>query len=117
LLTFRWTKAALITSSVARIGAAVMLSAMSLISAHADTLVFGGCVGAPGSFNCVARWGVPGDPYVRQVPPPYGEADKARAAASDQRWLNRCQPVISQDQYGVPRYHYAAAGCEFGVGQ
>lgn len=117
MLTFRCTRAALLTSSVARIGAVVVLSAITWISAHADTLVVGGCVGAPGSFNCVARWGVPGDPYVRQVPPPDTQADKARAAERDQRWLSRCQPVIIKDQLGVPRYHYAATGCEFGVGQ
>ena len=29
-------------------------------------------------------------------------------------WQARCHPVIRQDQYGVPRYHYAAPGCDLG---
>jgi hypothetical protein len=29
--------------------------------------------------------------------------------------MDRCRPSVRQDRYGVPRYHYAARGCEFGV--
>jgi hypothetical protein len=49
------------------------------------------------------------------VPQPVTEADKERATARDHRWIDRCHPTIAQDRYGVPRYHYTAAGCEFGV--
>jgi hypothetical protein len=49
------------------------------------------------------------------VPPPEDEAEKERAMARDRRWMERCRPIIAQDRYGVPRYHYAAPGCEFGV--
>ena len=28
---------------------------------------------------------------------------------------NAARPVVHQDPYGVPRYEYAAPGCEFGV--
>ena len=45
-----------------------------------------------------------------------GEAEKARLATRDHKWLARCRPVIERDRYGVARYHYAAPGCEFGVG-
>jgi hypothetical protein len=49
------------------------------------------------------------------VPQPDNEADKERAAARDHKWIERCRPTIAQDHYGVPRYHYVAEGCEFGV--
>jgi hypothetical protein len=92
-----------------------MLSVAVLTPAHADWLITGGCLGRWGSFNCVARTGPAGDPYVRLVPAPEGEAAKALVKERDQMWLERCRPVIVQDAYGVPRYRYAAAGCEFGV--
>ena len=104
------------------VGAAVlMLSAVPL--AYADELYVGGCVGAgaagrgsgAGAFNCVLRIGPAGDPYIRTVPQPQNEADKARQAERDHRWVERCRPVVAQDRFGVPRYHYAAPGCEFGV--
>ena len=94
-------------------GAALTLPLVTL--AYADTLYVGGCVGAPGAVSCVLRVGPAGDPYVRTVPQPENEADKARATERDQKWLQRCRPIVAQDRYGVPRYHYAAAGCAFGV--
>ena len=94
-------------------GAALTLPLVTL--AYADTLYVGGCVGAPGAVSCVLREGPAGDPYVRAVPQPENEAEKARATERDQKWLQRCRPIVAQDRYGVPRYHYAAAGCEFGV--
>jgi len=94
-------------------GAALTLPLVTL--AYADTLYVGGCVGAPGTVSCVLRVGPAGDPYIRLVPQPENEAEKARATERDHRWMNRCRPVIAQDRYGVPRYYYAAPGCEFGV--
>jgi hypothetical protein len=95
--------------------AASTLSAITLTAADADTVGVGGCVGVKGSVNCVVRVGPAGDPYIRTVPQPENEADKERAAARDRKWIERCHPTIAQDRYGVPRYHYVAAGCEFGV--
>jgi len=77
----------------------------------------GGCVGGRGSFNCVTRWAPAGDPFVREVPQPVDEAARARARERERRWVDRCHPVIEPDRYGVPRYHYAMPGCEFGVGE
>jgi hypothetical protein len=94
-------------------GAALTLPLATL--AYADTLYVGGCVGAPGTVSCVLRVGPAGDPYVRTVPQPETDADKSRATERDQKWLQRCRPIIAQDRYGVPRYHYAAAGCDLGV--
>jgi hypothetical protein len=95
--------------------AASAMSVMTLTAADADMVGVGGCVGAPGAVNCVVRVGPASDPYIRAVPQPENEADKERSAARDRRWIERCHPTIAQDRYGVPRYHYVAAGCEFGV--
>jgi hypothetical protein len=94
-------------------GAALTLPLATL--AYADTLYVGGCVGAPGAVSCVLRVGPAGDPYVRTVPQAETDAEKASATERDQKWLQRCRPIVAQDRYGVPRYHYAAAGCDLGV--
>jgi hypothetical protein len=105
-------------ASAARFGAAAALSAITLATiwsaAYADGMIVGGCVRS-GAVNCVVRWGEAGDPYVRLVPAPTNEADKALSAARDRKWKERCRPTILQDRLGVPRYQYAAPGCEFGV--
>ena len=79
-------------------------------------LVVGGCVGsARVHLTALADWGRPGDPYIRTVPQPADRGGRTHAAERDRKWIDRCQPTIAQDRYGVPRYHYSAAGCEFGV--
>jgi hypothetical protein len=110
-----FSRARLLSASwrAAYAGAALTLPLVTL--AYADTLYVGGCVGAPGTVSCVLRVGPAGDPYIRTVPQPENDADKARTTERDQKWLQRCRPIVAQDRYGVPRYHYAAAGCSFGV--
>jgi len=106
-------------TAAARLGAAAGLSAITLtispIAVYADGMAVGGCIGGQGALNCVVRWGAAGDPYIRTVPEPANSAERERAAQRDHKWQDRCKPVIAQDRYGVPRYQYAAAGCEFGV--
>jgi hypothetical protein len=113
------TKLALASWPYARLSAAAGLSVMMLgviwSAARADGMIVGGCVGGQGSLNCVARWGEAGDPYIRKVPEPADDAERARSTQRDQKWEARCRPIITQDYYGVPRYRYAARGCEFGV--
>lgn len=115
MLTFRSAKAALASWSTARIGAVAILSVLTWVSARADQLLVFGCTGWTGSINCVGRYGEAGDPYVRQVPQADTEADKARTTERDRKWIDRCRPAITQDRFGVPRYHYTARGCEFGI--
>jgi hypothetical protein len=121
--------------SAAHAGTAVVLSAVALVPmttvttlitrtpAHAqDQRAAGGvsntsCVGGFTTFNCVTRWGPAGDPYVRVVPRPVDEAEKARLVARDRKWLKRCNPIVERDRYGVGRLRYAAPGCEFGVSE
>jgi len=102
--------------SFARVGVVIGLSATTLASADAAGVRGFSCVGGFGNFNCVARWAFPGDPYIRPVPEPLGEAEKAQAATRERRWLIHCHPVIARDAYGVARYRYAAPGCEYGIG-
>jgi hypothetical protein len=124
VLTFRWARTALAgllpsTWSSARLSAAAALSVailgLILSAAYADGIVVGGCVGQNSTLNCVARWGDPTDPYVRKVPEPVDDAERQRSAEREHKWEARCRPQIAQDYFGVPRYVYAAPGCQFGV--
>ncbi len=97
------------------LGALAALAAVSAASsARADGISVFGCVGSRYSISCVERWGSYSDPYVRLLHP-QTEAEKTLAAQRDHKWQARCRPAVFQDRYGVPRYEYAAPGCEFGV--
>jgi hypothetical protein len=103
--------------SFAPLCAAIGLSATATLApAHAAGVGVLSCTRGGGGFACSGGWAVPGDPYIRTVPQPLGDAEKSLAASRDRRWLIRCHPVIARDYYGVARYLYAAPGCEYGVG-
>ena len=101
--------------SVAHVGAAMILWAVTLTPAYAGSVIDLSCVAATRSFNCVAQIATAGDPYVRVVPQALDEAQKAEIAARDRKWVARCHPVVWRDGYGVARYRYSAPGCEFGL--
>jgi hypothetical protein len=129
VLTGRRTREVSATRSAVGAGLAVTLPAVALAAVMAvmmlmaltparaqDQRATGGvsntsCVGGFTTFNCVTCWGPASDPYVRAVPRPVDEAEKARLVARD-----RCNPIVERDRYGVGRLRYAAPGCEFGVG-
>jgi hypothetical protein len=93
-----------------------VITLMTWTAANAqDQRAAGGVIGGFTTFNCVTRWGPAGDPYVRVVPRPVDEAEKARLVARDRKWLERCNPIVERDRYGVGRLRYAAPGCVFGV--
>jgi hypothetical protein len=102
--------------SLAPIGAAMLLSVVTVTSARAGSVINLSCVGAGSGLNCVAQVATAGDPYIRVVPEALGEVQKAQVAARDRKWVARCHPVAERDAYGVARYHYSAPGCEFGLG-
>jgi hypothetical protein len=102
--------------SIAHVGAAIILSAITLTSAYAGGVIGLSCVGGGMSLNCAAMYGTSGDPYIRTVPQALGEADRVQAAARDHKWQARCHPVIERDSYGVARYQYSSPGCEYGLG-
>ncbi len=116
MLTLRCART--ILRSGAGLGAVLGLSAvlvpLASTAVRADGLAVGGCVGTHYSITCVTRWGGYSDPYIRLVPQ-QTEAEKAHGAEHDRKWHAHCKPVVVQDPYGVPRYEYAAPGCEFGV--
>ena len=74
----------------------------------------GGCVGGGNAVNCVMQWGPPVNP-VRIVPSSADPAEQAEAITRDRKWEAYCKPSVVQESYGVRRYHYAQAGCEFGA--
>ncbi len=119
MLTLSCARVALVSRYAARIGAAASLSVVAVATicsvAYADGIAAGGCIGGRSSLNCIVRWGDARDPYIRTVPPAADEIERTRAAERDRKWEARCKPTIAQDRYGVPRYQYAAPGCEFGV--
>ena len=73
------------------------------------------CVGGYRGFSCVTSWRR-GDlnPHIIGVPQPVSEQERAEMRQRERQWVARCRPVVRQDEYGVPRYSYAARGCEFG---
>ena len=135
MLTSRHAGKATTSGSRACAGATLALPAVALSVVTAVAIIFAGtsahaqdrreiggvsdtsCVGGFTTFNCVTRWGPAGDPYVRPIPGPVDEAERARLVTRDRKWLARCSPILERDRYGVGRLRYAAAGCEFGVGE
>ena len=99
-------------------GAALALSAVLVTeqAASAGGALTGSCLGSGRSVMCSIQWGElsGGIPHIIKVPRPATEEELAEARERDRRWADRCQPVIRQDRYGVGRYTYSAAGCEFG---
>ncbi|HEX4040764.1 MAG TPA: hypothetical protein VHY10_03615 [Xanthobacteraceae bacterium] len=103
-----------VRAGAAAAGSLIMVTAICSAT-YAAGVALGGCIAGAGAANCVARWGEAGDPYIRTVPKPLDEVEQNRAAERDRKWEQHCKPVIAQDRFGVPRYQYAAPGCEFGV--
>jgi hypothetical protein len=54
------------------------------------------------------------NPYIIHIAPPRTAEEIADANERDRLWRTRCKPIVKQDVYGVPRYSYAAPGCDYG---
>lgn len=106
-----WRLVAAALTTISSVAAAVPAS---VVPASADYIRSSNCLGSGGMSSCITRWSDGGDPHIIEVPQPFSEDERDRAAARDRKWVARCKPVIHQDRYGVPRYYYAAPGCEFG---
>ena len=105
----------LTTAALAGFGAlASLMLPVAPTPARADTVRTLNCVGAAGSVSCVLTRRSGGNPYITRVPAPVSEQETAEHEQRDKLWNARCRPVIRQDDFGVPRYVYAARGCEFG---
>ena len=79
-----------------------------------DTVV-GSCVFSGGGEHCVRqyRYGDPGHKGIQSLREPAPE-EVAALREREQRWVERCRPMLRRDAYGVGRYVYAARGCEYG---
>jgi hypothetical protein len=99
--------------NLAGLGAFAAL-ALSIDPAQAGSVRTFSCFGTWGSVSCVATRGAAGDPNVIQAPEPASDEERSAADLRDKRWFARCRPLVQQDKYGVPRYVYAAEGCEYG---
>ena len=104
-------RAEAVSRTTVRIGAALVLSLLAHASANAEGVNNPTCTGR--GIACAEQTG---SPYIRLVPQPAGDTERGRLAARDRRWVDHCHPVVQYDRYGVARYHYSAAGCEFGIG-
>jgi len=91
----------------------LLLAAFFAARAHADS-GYVICQGGQGVDACQWGDGALPNPYIRQVPQPATAEERAAAAERERAWVERCLPVIEPDRFGVDRYHYSAAGCEFG---
>lgn len=73
------------------------------------------CVTSGISLSCAGRIGPPGSfAQIIRVPLPQNDTEIAEATGRDRRWVDRCEPIIRQDRYGVRRYLYATRGCDIG---
>jgi hypothetical protein len=93
-----------------------LAGAFVAFKALADDAMSTSCVRSYGARTCTTRlrYGPPVDPYARHLSALDTDREEAEVIERDRKWRARCRPVVVQDQYGVGRYHYAAAGCEFG---
>ena len=93
-----------------------VIFALSLLSstvpAFADGIRNTTCLTSGGGISCTTLWQRTGGGQV--LPWQIDPRETAANAERERRWLARCRPVARQDQFGVSRYSYAAAGCEFG---
>jgi hypothetical protein len=104
------------TRATVRIGAALVLSILAQTSASAGSATDPSCAGLWTGFNCAALSGEANNPYIRLIPEPLGDNERAQFAQRDRKWVDHCHPVVQYDRYGVAHYRYSATGCEFGVG-
>jgi len=82
--------------------------------ASADRYRGGICTFVGGVLSCLGySTKDPGSTHIRKAEPMTAE-EAERAAARERKWRAHCRPVIKQDAFGVGRYQYARAGCEFG---
>ena len=103
--------------SVAGFGAvALLMSSATCSAAPAAGIDNTNCVEGYRNFSCITSWRRrPINPHIRRVPQSGSEEETLVNRQRDERWQARCRPVVTQDQYGVSRYRYAARGCDFGT--
>ena len=81
-------------------------------TARADGIRSTTCISSSGALFCTTQWRRTGGGQL--LPWQVDPRETAATTERERKWLARCRPVARTDQYGVSRYSYAAAGCEFG---
>ena len=97
------------------LAATLLIASSALIlaaGARADGVRNTTCLGTVGAFSCTTQWHRAGGGQV--FPWQIDARETAASTERERKWLARCRPIARQDQFGVSRYSYAAAGCEFG---
>ena len=75
------------------------------------------CTQTRGTMNCTTSWASgSGMPLVVYMAPPDGQRER-EVAERVRAWEDYCKPALRYDHYGVGRYVYQVAGCEFGRSQ
>ena len=85
----------------------------STFAVHADGIRNTTCIGSGGAFSCTTQWHRTSG-GTQHLPWQIDPRETAAAKERERKWLARCRPIARQDQFGVSRFSYAAAGCEFG---
>ena len=77
----------------------------------------GSRVGGFTTFNCVTRGDRPATPTSGWSQGLSTRWKRRALWRATRKWLERCNPIVERDRYGVGRLRYAAPGCEFGVSE
>jgi len=94
------------------VAASCLIVALATPPAQADGIRNTTCLQTGGAFSCTSHWRhVTGSQYLPWQTDP---RETAASAERERKWLARCRPVATEDQFGISRYRYAAKGCEFG---
>lgn len=101
--------------SFAVIGFALAAGSAPATAQRVTDTVVGSCIFGGGAAHCVRqyRYGDPGHRGIQSLREPVPE-EVAEQRERDQRWVERCRPMVRRDAHGVGRYVYAARGCEYG---
>lgn len=102
------------TRTVRHILAAAFLAGLGSAPAQADGWRHTSCLRSAGAATCTSRWQRDVGVSSQYLPWRVDLRETAASAEREHKWLARCRPIATQDQLGVSRYKYAAAGCEFG---
>jgi hypothetical protein len=92
--------------------ASCVLAMLVSTPAQSDGIRNTTCLHTAGAFTCTTQWRH--GTTSQYLPWRVDARETAASAERERKWLARCRPLATEDQLGISRYRYAAAGCEFG---
>jgi hypothetical protein len=114
-MPFHWFWEGLMRTKLSIASLAILVMSGKFAPGHAEGIEITNCVVSYRTSSCITISRPTSNPYIRTVSAPLTAQEETELGERDRKWVARCRPVIKQDRFGVGRYHYAAAGCEFGV--